>query len=524
MVKVLVLFAALFVAGTTPVRAASIVTEWLDDILPAAKEVAWEPTVGARFFAIVQTAIYDAWTAYDPTAVGVVSGAALKNAGGLANEANKREAISHAAYTVLSVLAPQRQRALAERMAALGYDPNATTKPAELGRRAAFAVLAKFRDDGANEMGDFADTTGYRPRDSRVADAWQPIRSLGRPQLPTTPQWQRVMPFALTRADQFRPVPPPALGSAEWSKQISVLIQTSGALTDTMKAAVEFWAEWGSSPVPHLIELTKYVSNANDLRLDDDVKLFLVVSNALFDASIAAWDAKYTYDYVRPITAIRALGDTMITAWRPPYLPAALAYSTPAAADAAYGLAPAPARVERMHAAEWEPYLPTPAFPSYVSGHSVFSAAWARVMELVMGKPDFNFRARIHHLYVEQRETAQPITLEYPPSRQPLPNAGSPESGLGSIGQPTMNAAGNSGGRSARTPGSVTSNSRWDLPLRQARPSRRCVRPFGTMRVKLRPILHPSTPGPSSRSTCATGPVGAGKRLCSTRCLRGSMN
>jgi hypothetical protein len=109
MSRSLALLATGLLVGATalPARAASIVTEWLDDVLPAANEVAWEPTVGARFFAIVNTAVYDAWSAYDPTAVGAVSGATLRNQGGPANEANKREAISHAEYTVLCVLAPQ---------------------------------------------------------------------------------------------------------------------------------------------------------------------------------------------------------------------------------------------------------------------------------------------------------------------------------------------------------------------------------------------------------------------------------
>jgi hypothetical protein len=403
-----------FVAVATTARAASIVTEWLDDILPAAKEVAWEPTVGARFFAIVETAMYDAWTAYDPTAIGVVSGAALKGKGGPANEADKREAISHAAYTVLRILAPQRRRALFERMMALGYEPAATTKPAEIGRRAAAEVLARFRDDGANAVGDFADTTGYRPQEPATASSWQPLYILGNRQLPTTPQWSRVMPFALTRADQFRPPLPPAPGGADWRRQIDVLIKTSATLTDAQKGAAEFWAEWGSSPVPHLIELTKYVSDVHDFRLDQDVKLFMLVANALFDASIATWEAKYTYDYIRPITAIREVGDTPITAWRPRTLPGVLASSSLAAEKAAYGRVSVPAGVAEMRAADWEPYLPTPAFPSYVSGHSVFSAAWARVMELATGGPDFDFHTTVHHLYVEQRELSPPIRLDYP--------------------------------------------------------------------------------------------------------------
>jgi hypothetical protein len=93
-----------------------------------------------------------------------------------------------------------------------------------------------------------------------------------------------------------------------------VLIKTSAALTDREKAEAEYWGIFGMAPAPQLIEMTKFVSDTNDLRLDDDVKLFFVASNAIFDASIAAWDAKYGYDYVRPITVIHGLGDTNMAA------------------------------------------------------------------------------------------------------------------------------------------------------------------------------------------------------------------
>jgi hypothetical protein len=150
------------------------------------------------------------------------------------------------------------------------------------------------------------------------------------------------------------------------------------------------------------------------LRLDQDVKLFSLLANTLFDASIAAWDAKYVYDYVRPITVIRALGDIRITAWRPRSLPAVLASSSPEAARAAYGLVPVPAGIAEIPAADWEPYLPTPPFPAYVSGHSTFCAAWARVMELMTGSQEFSFHTTVHHLYVEQRELSPSIPLDYP--------------------------------------------------------------------------------------------------------------
>jgi hypothetical protein len=123
-------------------------------------------------------------------------------------------------------------------MTALGYDPNATTAPAGVGRLAALAVLAKFREDGANETGSFADTTGYRAKGAEEAGHWQPLLSFGKPQLPTTPQWSRVTPFALMRADQYRPPPPPAPRTEAWFRQIDLEINVSGALTDEQKAAV----------------------------------------------------------------------------------------------------------------------------------------------------------------------------------------------------------------------------------------------------------------------------------------------
>jgi membrane-associated phospholipid phosphatase len=393
--------------------AASIATEWLDEVLSDAKEVAWEPTVGARFLAIVHTAMYDAWTAYDPVAVGRVTGRVLKGQGGLDNEANKREAISHAAFTVLRTLAPQRRHALVERMRMLGYDPNADTPAARVGRRAALAVIAVCRDDGANETGNFADTTGYAPRKSGEASAWQPIEELGRPQLPTSPHWSRVSPFALASADQFRPRPPPAPESAEWSDQIRALISASEKLTDAQKAAAEYWGIAGMAPPPQLFELTKFVSNANDLRLDDDIKLLFIVSNAILDASIATWESKYAYDYLRPITAIRALGDTPIKAWRPRSMPAAFAHAAPLTRGDETS-APVAAGTGELRAADWQPYLPTPPFPAYVSGHSAFTAAWARVMELATGHQELNFRKTMSHLYVEQHELTKPVTLDYP--------------------------------------------------------------------------------------------------------------
>ena len=96
-------------------------------------------------------------------------------------------------------------------------------------------------------------------------------------------------------------------------------------------------------------------------------------------------------------------------------MPTAFAYSTPLTRSSIYQNSETPdAGIAEIQASEWEPYLPTPAFPAYVSGHSAFTAAWARAMELELGRPDLNFSATVKHLFVEQRDLAAPVTLSYP--------------------------------------------------------------------------------------------------------------
>ncbi len=101
--------------------------------------------------------------------------------------------------------------------------------------------------------------------------------------------------------------------------------------------------------------------------LDDDVVLFFALGNALLDASIAVWDAKVFYDYVRPVSAVRhVFAGQAIEAWAGPF------------------------QGTRLIAGEqFRPYLATPPFAEYTSGHSAFSAAAATVLRLFTGSPRF---------------------------------------------------------------------------------------------------------------------------------------
>jgi len=103
-------------------------------------------------------------------------------------------------------------------------------------------------------------------------------------------------------------------------------------------------------------QLAQFISQRDGHNLDDDVKMFFVLTNTFADALIAVWDAKRTYDSERPVTAIHFLyAGTPVTAWGGPFQ-----------------------GTQVIDGATWRPYLlATPPFPEYVSAHSAVSAASA---------------------------------------------------------------------------------------------------------------------------------------------------
>jgi hypothetical protein len=371
-------------ASTPPAVAEdNVVLQWSGEILAAVRATNPAPPVVARALAVTHTAMFDAWAAYDGIAVGTRLHNTLRRPVVERTEANKRRAISYAAYRALLDLFPTRAAALSARMTALGYDPtDATTNtasPAGVGNVAAAALLAWRHDDGSNQLGNlapgaFVDYTGYvsvnTPDLVNDPNRWQPLR------VPTasggfniqkfaTPHWGRVTPFALPSGSFLRPKRViNTYPSAGYTKQAEELIEISANLTDTQKAIAEYWADGPASETPpgHWCLIAAFVSRRDRNTLDEDVKLFFALANSVMDAGIAAWDAKRAFDTVRPITAIRFLKQgKMIRAWAGP------------------GLGTRTIRGE-----DWQPYqsltFVTPPFGEYTSGHSTFSAAAATVL------------------------------------------------------------------------------------------------------------------------------------------------
>jgi PAP2 superfamily len=355
------------------------------------------PPMVARSLAILHTAIYDAWAVHD--AVALPTRLRLVRVTGAA-DAQIEAAISHAAYKVLLDQFPSEAATFEATLASLGLSPSTSTDgttPQGIGNLAAQAVLAHRLDDGANQRGNltasgaiYADTSGYASLNppitvtapSAAADLprperWQPLGYLdsgGVMRVPgfIAPHWERVTPFALSSAGQFRPGPPAAITSQAFLDQARYVVEVQDKLNAQQKVIAEYWADGPSSELPpgHWELFAIHVSTRDAHSLHDDVKMFFALANAIHDAAIATWECKRYYDYARPVTAIRHLfRGKRLRGW------------TGSAEATIDGQA-------------WRPYqvstFPTPPFPEYTSGHSAFSMAGAEVLRRFTGSDAFD--------------------------------------------------------------------------------------------------------------------------------------
>ncbi len=192
---------------------------------------------------------------------------------------------------------------------------------------------------------------------------WAPTPPAFAPYL--LPQWAFLTPFAMTDPAQFRPPGPPALNTAEWSADYQLTQQygsvNSVARTPDQSEIALFWADGAGTETPpgHWNHIATDLARTQGLSLEQNARLLALLNLALADAAIGAWDAKYHYNWWRPVTAIRA-GDT----------------DGNDATDAD---------------PTWTPYLVTPPFPEHTSGHSTFSGAAAAVLARFWGTDDVSF-------------------------------------------------------------------------------------------------------------------------------------
>ena len=295
----------------------NVALEWNSVALTALQAAKVPPTVAARILAIVHGAMYDAWAPFDSTAVATLPGGAARQPSSANTIDNKSEAIAYAAYRTLLQLIPSQAQLILNTMASnLEYDPGVTTTsgsaPAAIGNLAAALQLAARANDGANQSGSYADTTGYQPVNSPTLitdpNHWQPlINSDGTTQTFVTPQWGQVTPFALQSGNQFRPVQPLQAGNWLYQQRLRDSLEENSQLDDQSKMSAEYWEDPSgttSTAVGHWNLIGEAVSNRDQHNLDQDLLMFFALNEALLDTSISVWDAKRAFDYIRPVSVI----------------------------------------------------------------------------------------------------------------------------------------------------------------------------------------------------------------------------
>lgn len=293
-----------------------------------------------------------------------------------------RAAVAQAAHDTLVALFPSHAESLD---AALAQDLDSLvegepkTNGIEVGRAAAEAILAMRELDGSEleQLYTFSDAPG----------AWR-VDPLNPTQKAHAPLWHRVKPFAMNSATQFRCPPPPATTTEEFTIAFNEAKELGGdgVITPTSRTPEQeeigvFWAYDGTPSLcapPRLYnQLATQIAVDEGLRGVELARLITLVNVAMADAGIAAWDAKYYYNFCRPVTAIReadeGTGPSRLGDGNPDTL-----------ADPNFTPLGAPA--SNLAGLNF-----TPPFPAYPSGHATFGGSLFETLREILGTDDVSF-------------------------------------------------------------------------------------------------------------------------------------
>ena len=327
----------------TPAKG-DVVTDWNNATLDAIRTGRTPPPIASRSLAILHVSIYDA-----------VNGIARTNEPYLVqssapSSASREAAASAAAHKALVNLFPAAASSFdAVHTAILAAIPNGPQKTAGIvwGEFVANQILAARANDGSDAL--------VPPPDGSGPGVWVPTPPAFAPYL--LPQWGFVVPFGMSSSSQFRPPGPPSLNSQQYAADYNE-VKELGALSGSTRTAEQtqialFWADGAGTETPpgHWNSIAQIIAAGQGNTLEENARLFALLNIAMADAAICAWDAKYTFHFWRPVTAI---------AFVEPLL-------------------------------NWASFIVTPPFPDYVSGHSTFSGAAATVLPLFYGTEDLPF-------------------------------------------------------------------------------------------------------------------------------------
>ena len=323
--------------GLAGAASADVITEWNEKVVNASLAAQQPPPVQARNIAMVHLAMFDTLNSIEPRYT------PYRVQLQVPNSASREAAASAAAHYLMARLYPAQVKdfdaALKSTLDSVP-DGDARTQGVQLGEKVAAAMLQDRSADGANTP------VNYRPH--AAAGVYVPTV------FPAVPHWGAVKPFALKSGDQFRPGAPYALNSAEWAKDYTE-IKRMGAKAGSGRSPEQtdiarFWEFTGADTYNAPV---RQISAAKNLGLMEKARLFALASLATADGFIAVFDAKYAYNFWRPVTAIRN-GD--------------MDGNDATERDAA-----------------WEPLIPTPLHPEYPCAHCISESSSASVLRAFFG-------------------------------------------------------------------------------------------------------------------------------------------
>src|ERR1700681_4884344 len=277
-------------------HAVNPVIEWNRTLLVILRTAGAQPSTihSTRSFAILHASIFDAVNNIDGT-----YSPYLVRLSNISRLASQPAAADQAAHDVLVALYPAFQTTLdAELQQDLAQIPEGQDKTdgVAVGQTVAAQILAFRSTDGAavtpppfipgNQPGDYQ----FTPPNFVPADFTQ---------------WPQVTPFALTRADEFRPGPPPQLTSDEY-KRVFNEVKSLGFITSKTRTSEQTLIGnfWNGNIQDFWNEIAQTAALEHHLGLARSARLFALLNISLADTTIAFFEAKYTYQFWRPVTAI----------------------------------------------------------------------------------------------------------------------------------------------------------------------------------------------------------------------------
>jgi hypothetical protein len=344
------------------------------------------PTRASRALAIVQIAVYDAVNAIDQSYTSFYTDAVAPS------NTNMDAAVAQAAHDTMAAMWSAQKatfdQELAQDLAAIPDGP-AKANGISLGAYVAAHTLAVRSQDGSQLPQTY--TFGSGPGVFQL-DPLHPTQHGG---TPLDPEWGDVTTFGVQSGSQFQAPPPPALNSPEYTAAFNEVKQYgNGNLTPEQEQIGLFWgydAQPGlCAPVRFYNQIADVIAEQENNTEVQNARFFALINAAMADAAITVWNTKYTYNFWRPITAIREAN----TDGNPD-----------TSADPNWTPLGAPA--DNGNGTNF-----TPPFPSYTSGHAGIGGALFRTMADFYGTDNISFTIvsdEFNTITVDQNGVARPL-------------------------------------------------------------------------------------------------------------------